>query len=218
MAAKLLAAETSPAHGSDAREAPRREPRDIIVIGAALGGLTALCKVVKGLPRGFEAAILVALDIASQPASSVLQILGNYSQLPVGYATHGAGVQRGHIALAPLGHHMRIAQPGVIVLETCAAISDDRASVDGLFETAAAVYGKRVIGVVLTGGSRDGTHGSTAIEAAGGVCVVQDPDEAVDASMPLGVLRGDHPDYCIRLEAMAGTLAGLVAGEKPTRR
>jgi two-component system chemotaxis response regulator CheB len=196
----------------------KREPRDVIVIGAALGGLTALCKVAGGLPRKFEAAILVALDIASQPASSVQQILGSYSQLPVGFGTHGASVLRGRIVLAPVNHHMRIEQPGIIALEACGALSDAGPSVDGLFETAAAVYGKRVIGVVLTGGSHDGTRGSTAIEAAGGVCVVQDPDEAVDADMPLGVIRGDNPDYCIRLEQMASLLVRLAAGESPPGR
>jgi two-component system chemotaxis response regulator CheB len=196
----------------------KREPRDVIVIGAALGGLTALCKVAGGLPREFDAAILIALDIASQPASSVQQILGSYSQLPVGFATHGASVLRGRIVLAPVNHHMRIEQPGIIALEACGALSDAGPSVDGLFETAAAVYGKRVIGVVLTGGSHDGTRGSTAIEAAGGVCVVQDPDEAVDADMPLGVIRGDNPDYCIRLEQMASLLVRLAAGESPPGR
>jgi two-component system chemotaxis response regulator CheB len=196
----------------------KRQPRDVIVVGAALGGLTALCKVASGLPRGFEAVILVILDIASQPASSVLQILGNYSPLPVGYAAHGASVMGGRIVLAPLGHHMQIAQPGIIALEVCGQLSGAGPSVDGLFKTAAAVYGKRVIGVVLTGGSHDGTNGSTAIEAAGGVCVVQDPDEAVDAAMPLGVIRGDHPDYCLRLEEIAPRLVRLVAGELPPRK
>lgn len=210
--------EAWPRSATTAGQLLKREPRDVVVIGAALGGLTALCKVVSGLPREFEAAILIALDIASQPASSVLQILGNYSQLPVGYATHGASVLRGRIVLAPLGHHMRIAQPGIIALEACGGLSDAGPSVDGLFKTAAAVYGKRVIGVVLTGGSHDGTSGSTAIEAAGGVCVVQDPDEAVDPDMPLSVIRGDHPDYCIRLEQMAPLLVRLAAGELPPRR
>jgi two-component system chemotaxis response regulator CheB len=218
MASDAPPVESWPHSAIPAGQLLKREPRDVVVIGAALGGLTALCKVAGGLPRGFEAAILVALDIASQPAPSVLQILGNYSQLPVGYATHGASVLGGRIMLAPLGHHMRIAQPGIIVLDACGPLFDAGPSVDGLFKTAAAVYGKRVIGVVLTGGSHDGTNGSTAIGAAGGVCVVQDPGEAVDAGMPLSVIRGDHPDYCIRLEQMAPLLVQLAAGELPPRR
>ncbi|MGJ7490078.1 chemotaxis protein CheB [Variovorax sp. ZT4R33] len=193
----------------------RPELRDVIVIGAAFGGLSAICKLAGGLPRSLGASILIALDIASQPPSSVLQILDNYSRLPVGYATHGAPLLRGCIVLAPLRFHLLIAQPGRIALEARGALSQAGPSVDGLFETAAAVYGKRVIGVILTGGSHDGTRGAIAIEAAGGVCVVQDPDEAVDADMPLNVLRRDHPDYCIRLEQMAPLLVQLVAGESP---
>lgn len=192
-----------------------RDARDVVVIGAALGGLSALCKLLGGLPRQLDASILVALDLSSQPASSVLQILDAYAWMPVGYAVHGAPLLRGCIVLAPRDQHMRIAQPGEIVLEAHGPLSEGGPSVDGLFETAAIVYGKRVIGVILTGGSHAGTRGAIAIEAAGGVCVVQDPDEAVDAQMPLSVLRRDHPDYCIGLARMAPLLIRLVAGELP---
>lgn len=191
------------------------ETRDVIVIGAALGGLSALCKLVGGLPRELNASILISLDTASQPTSSVLQILDTYARMPVGYAIHGAPLLRGCIVLAPPGHHMRIVQPGEIALKSRGALSEAGPSVDTLFETAAAVYGKRVIGIILTGGSHDGTRGAMAIEAVGGVCVVQDPDEAVDAEMPLSVLRRDHPDYCIGLDRMAPLLKRLVAGELP---
>ena len=191
------------------------EGRDVIVIGAALGGLSALCKFVGGLPRELNASVLTALDTASQPISSVLQILGNYARMPVSYAVHGTPLLRGCIVLAPPGHHMLIVQPGEIFLKARGALSEAGPSVDKLFETAAAVYGKRVIGVILTGGSHAGTRGAIAIEAAGGVCVVQDPEEAVNDEMPLSVLRRDHPDYCIGVERMAPLLARLVAGELP---
>jgi two-component system, chemotaxis family, protein-glutamate methylesterase/glutaminase len=200
---------------ADMKQRPVDEVRDVIVIGAALGGLSALCKLVGGLPRELNASVLVALDTASQPMSSVLQILSNYARMPVSCAIHGAPLLRGCIVLAPRGHHLRTVQPGEIALEPRRALSDAGPSVDALFESAATVYGKRVVGVVLTGGSHDGTRGATAIEAAGGVCVVQDPDEAVDDEMPLSVLRGDHPDYCIGLERMTPLLMRLVAGELP---
>lgn len=193
---------------------PEPAPRDVVVIGAALGGLSALCRLVGGLPRDFNASILIALDLSSQPASSVLQILDTYARMPVGYAVHGAPLLRGCIVLAPRGLHMRVAQPGAIALEVPGALSDASPAVDGLFETAAAVYGRRLIGVILTGGSHAGTRGALAIAATGGVCVVQDPDEAVDAEMPRSVLRRDHPDYCIGLAGMAPLLLRLVAGEQ----
>jgi two-component system chemotaxis response regulator CheB len=78
-----------------------------------------------------------------------------------------------------------------------------------LFESAAEVYGDRVIGVVLTGGDSDGTAGLRAIHAAGGVAVIQDPGEATDPSMPDSALRDDHPDFCVRLEDMGRLLTSL---------
>ena len=83
-----------------------------------------------------------------------------------------------------------------------------RLAADVLFRSAAEVYGPRVIGVVLTGG--DGTEGLRAIEAAGDLSVVQEPEEAADAGMPLSALRGDHPDFVVPLDGVAGLLARLV--------
>jgi two-component system chemotaxis response regulator CheB len=186
--------------------------RDIVVIGAACGGLSALGKLVNGLPESLDAAILVDLDSGAQPASMVLQILCNYSRLPVSYAQDGASVQRGQMVLTPAGHHMRLAPPGVISLHAGAFFSDGP-SVDRLFETAAAVYGKRVIAVILTGGSHDGTKGLTTVEAAGGAGVVQDPAEALDPGMVLSAIRDDHPNYCVGIAQMAALLVRLVAGE-----
>ena len=39
-------------------------PRDIIVIGASLGGLEGLCKLTSGLPANLSAALLVVLGNA----------------------------------------------------------------------------------------------------------------------------------------------------------
>jgi two-component system chemotaxis response regulator CheB len=190
--------------------------RDIIVIGAAMGGLSAVSKLLSGLPPAFDAAILVALDIGSQPASIVLQILRTYSRLQVSYASDGELVRRGRVLVAPPRHDMRIEQAGIVGLKQGSAYADGGPSVNALFKTAAAAYGHRVIGLVLSGASNDGTAGLSVIEAAGGVGVVQDP-EAVDAAMPSSAISGDDPDYCVRLDDMAPLLVALAAGAKPSK-
>ena len=83
---------------------------------------------------------------------------------------------------------------------------------DPLFGSVAGVYGPRVIGVNLTDGDGDGTDGSKAITNAGGLTIVQDPEEAVAPSMPLSALTGDHPSYLVRLAAMPALLESLVRG------
>lgn len=186
------------------------EERDIIVIGAAIGGLSALCKLTAGLPLEFKVTVLVAFDSCSQPVESILQILRHYSHSDVNYAHDGALVRRGRMILTPPGHFMRLNKPGLIDLEKGVG-----RQVDLLFESAARVYGRRVIGVILTGGSHDGTLGLAAIEAAGGVGVVQDPRDALDGTMPLSAIRGDDPDYCVALAQMPALLMQLAAGKSP---
>lgn len=186
------------------------DERDIIVVGTAMGGLSALCKLIGGLPSEFKATVLVAFDSCAQPAESVLQILRHYCRVDVNYAHDGSLLRHRRVILTPPGQCMRLCKPGVIELEARSGHQ-----VDLLFKTAAEVYGRRVIGVVLTGGSHDGTAGLSAIEAAGGVGVVQDPDEALDGAMPLSAIRGDDPDYCIGLANMPALLVQLAAGSSP---
>jgi two-component system chemotaxis response regulator CheB len=196
---------------------PHPDRRDVVAIGAGSGGLSALCTLLAALPRTFDAAILLALDMGAQPAASVLQILSGYSRIPVCYAADGFMVRRGRVVVAPARQHMVVVPPDVIALEYEGALSGRGPSVDRLFTTAAANFGRRAIGVVLSGASYDGTVGLTRLEAAGGIGVVQAPDEAVEKAMPQSALRLDHPHYCCTLDAMAPLLVKLVRGERPDR-
>jgi two-component system chemotaxis response regulator CheB len=192
-----------------------RDRRDVVVIGAGSGGLSALCKLLAALPRTFDAAILLALDVGAQPASSVLQILGGYSRMPVIYAADGIMVRRGRVVVAPARQHMLVVPPDIIALAYEGSFSQGGPSADRLFETAAATFGRRLIGVVLSGDSHDGTAGLMRVEAAGGIGVVQEPGEALEKAMPASALRRDHPHYCCALDDMAPLLVKLVQGELP---
>ena len=107
---------------------------------------------------------------------------------------------------------MTIEEPGVIGLHGGPKVNFARPSIDSLFFSAAKTYGRRVIGVILTGGGGDGTLGMSAITDADGVGIVQDLAEAEDAGMPASALEHDHPQYIARVEDMAGLLANLVNG------
>lgn len=108
---------------------------------------------------------------------------------------------------------MTMLPPGVIRLDQGPKVRFSRPAVDPLFRTAAEVEGPGVIGVVLTGYGEDGTEGSWEIMAAGGVCVVQDPDEATASEMPRRALNRNRGALKIPLDEMAALLVRLVNGE-----
>ena len=184
--------------------------RDIIVVGASLGGLDALSKLLGGLPGELNAAVLVVLHTSPDSPRLLAGILGERTLLKVAYGQHGCSIERGHVYIAPPDHHLTVAPPGVVHLNQGPKVRFSRPAADPLFRSAADVYGPRVIGVVLTGCDGDGTEGLRAIKAAGGISVVQDPKEAVVPEMPRSAIIGANPDFIVVLSEMVALLVQLV--------
>lgn len=94
-----------------------------------------------------------------------------------------------------------------------------RPAIDPLFRSAAAEYGPRVIGVILSGAQHDGIAGLTEVVENGGVAIVQDPATAVHDSMPRAALRRGAVRHVLRPEGIGGVIVELVAyprgGEPP---
>jgi two-component system chemotaxis response regulator CheB len=86
--------------------------------------------------------------------------------------------------------------------------------VDVLFESAADVYGERLLGIVLTGASHDGAAGAEAIERAGGTVVVQRPDSAQSPAMAEAALRRVPAAARLALGEIAELLRGVHPGEE----
>ena len=84
-----------------------------------------------------------------------------------------------------------------------------RPSIDVLFETAADVYGEKLIGIILTGANKDGSDGARKIKAAGGFVVVQDPETAEMDTMPRAAIAAAEPQLILSLEEIAEFLGKL---------
>lgn len=148
-------------------------PRDVIVIGASLGGFEALCRLTRDLPAEFPAAICVVLHTSPNSPRLLAEILGRCTPLAVSYARQGVRIRPGHIYIAPPDRHLVVTSIGLLGLDAGPKVHYSRLAADRLFESAAEAYGPRMIGVVLTGGGRDGTAGMRAITSAGGIAIVQ---------------------------------------------
>ena len=93
-------------------------------------------------------------------------------------------------------------------------VHHSRPAANPFFESATAVCGSHVIGVVLTGGDSDGAEGLSSIASAGSVGIVQCPSEARDPSMPIAAMKADHPHYILPVEEIGPLLMTLVSGSR----
>lgn len=184
--------------------------RDIIVIAASRGGLEAMCKLASTLPPDLDATICLVLHVHKDSPGTLDTIIGRFTEIPVSYGAEGETLQRRHLYIAPADRHMTIEPPGIIRLSETPKVNHVRPAADPLFRSVAKLYGRRAIGVVLTGGDHDGSDGLRLISGAGGIGVIQDPETAEAPSMPLSALNRDHPHYCLPLSQMGAVLAQLI--------
>jgi two-component system, chemotaxis family, protein-glutamate methylesterase/glutaminase len=184
--------------------------RNIIVIGASAGGIPAVKKLVSGFDRTMDASFFVVQHIARDSnAQSIIDIFQKQTSLVCHVAVHGMPIEPGHLYLAPPDHHL-VLNDKQIVVTPGAHENKYRPSIDVLFRSAAVVFRNKVIGIILTGMLEDGTSGMSAIRRCGGICMVQDPNDAQFLSMPQSVLNNIEVDYRADLAEIPGKVEEIL--------
>lgn len=184
----------------------------VIVIGSSAGGVTALQKLVAGLPADFGAPILIVQHVSANAISYLPHILTNVGPLPASHPKDGQALLPGNIYLAPPDHHMLI-EDGHILVRKGPKENRFRPSIDALLRSAAHSHGPGVIGVILTGMLDDGTSGMWSVQRMGGTTIVQDPVEAMYPSMPSSVLQYVDVDYVTPIDQISTLLIELTKKE-----
>ncbi len=186
--------------------------RDLIVIGASAGGIEALQQLCAGLPADLDAALLVVMHTSNHSGGLLPKVLERACSLPASHPVDGQSIERGHIYVAPPDLHM-VVEEGQIRTFRGPRENRNRPAIDPTFRSAAVAYGRRVIGVVLTGMLDDGTAGLMVIQAHGGAAVVQDPKTAMFPSMPQSALNRVPTARVAEIQSMPNLLAKLVSEE-----
>lgn len=156
---------------------------DVVVIGASLGGISALRVVLGGLPESFPAVVAIVQHRHRDSYTRLDEYLQPYSLMPIHEVVDKDEFQLSHVYLAPPDYHL-LFNAGYFSLSTDEPVSFARPSIDVLFESAADTYAALTTGVILTGANHDGAYGLAKIKACGGTSVVQDPATAESYIMP----------------------------------
>jgi two-component system chemotaxis response regulator CheB len=182
----------------------------LVVVGASLGGLDAVGRLLASLPPEFSLPIAVVQHRAATFADADLAPMWQrVTPLRVVEAEDKAPLVPGHVYVAPADYHLLVEQGGRLALSTDAPVHWARPSIDVLFESAAEAYGEAVIGVVLTGASADGSTGLSAIRRGGGCALVQKPSSAESDVMPRAAIAATPVNHVLDVEELGHLLGGL---------
>jgi len=157
----------------------------LIAVGASTGGPGALVEVLRGIPLGVPAVMLIVLHIDEPFSSAFADWLSSQTSHPVSYARGGETLAeaRGRVFMAPPGQHLAVAS-GKLWLSSAPERHSCRPSVDVLFETLARDCAGDVVAAMLTGMGRDGADGLLALRRAGAHTIAQDEATSVIYGMP----------------------------------
>lgn len=199
----------------DPREAPVRPRPDTavaheaVVIGASAGGVEALRPLLGSLPAGFAPAVLVVLHQPPDAGGALAGLLDAGCALPVAEAIDKAPVQPGTVVLAPANYHLLVEPERTLALSVDPPVLYSRPAIDPLFESAAIAFGARLLALLLTGASADGSAGVEAVRSRGGTVWVQDPASAYAPTMPASALARSGADEVLGLDEMARRLSRM---------
>ena len=184
---------------------------DLVVMGASWGGLRAFERILGDLPDDFDTPIVVAQHRDDDSDDNLLtRLLNRHTGLCVIEAHDKAPIEPRSVLLSPPGYHLLV-ENGHLELSVDEPVQFSRPSIDVLFESAAASYGPRVVGVLLTGANADGAAGLAEIARRGGFTIVQDPETAERPEMPRAALAAMTPDVVVPLERVAAAVCGVCA-------
>ncbi len=185
-------------------------PFPLVAIAASLGGPKALSVLLRMLPKSFPAPICVAQHISDGFTEGLAQWLRNESSLRAVEAKDGEMMAAGTVYIAPTGRHLLVERTGKLRLDNGPPLMGFKPSCNVLLASAAESFGKRAIGVILTGMGKDGARGLADIRQAGGRTVAQDEASCVVYGMPREAVEIGAAEVVLPLEEIAATLVKWV--------
>jgi two-component system, chemotaxis family, protein-glutamate methylesterase/glutaminase len=186
----------------------------VVALAASAGGLTALSKVLSGLPPDFPASVVAVQHLDPRHRSLMADILSRRTRLKVKQAEEGDRLMPATVYIAPPDRHLLVNTDGTLSLSQSELVHFVRPSADLLFESVAASYKDRAIGVVLTGSGSDGAMGVEAIKKMLGTVIVQDEKTSEFFGMPGAAIKTGCADFVLPLDEIPSALVTLVQGEE----
>jgi two-component system CheB/CheR fusion protein len=187
----------------------RNEKLPVIVgIGASAGGVHALQSLFAALSNNTGAAFVVVVHLDPEHRSELVNILAARTRMPVVEIGTRQHLEANHVYVIPPDRRLQMVDHEISALEFDEP-RGHRSPIDLFFRSLAEKLGDG-FAIILSGAGADGAIGVRAVKEAGGIILVQDPDEAEYASMPRSAIATGAADFVMAVRDLAKRLVDLI--------
>jgi two-component system, chemotaxis family, protein-glutamate methylesterase/glutaminase len=177
-----------------------------VAIGASAGGIPLLRRILAALPANYPLALLIVVHLPAQSSCNLVELFSHNCALPIRLATDKARLKPGHVYIAPPDYHLLVETCDYLALSVEAPVQSVRPSIDVLLQSAAEVFEKHLIAVILSGANSDGAAGMALVKELGGLTIVLNPLLTDFNTMPKAVLENVDVDYVANVEEIIALL------------
>ena len=196
------------AEGVEGGEKPKFSLADkMVAIASSTGGPRALMEILPKLDANIPAGILVLQHMPEGFTESMAQRMDGESKIRVREAKDGDCLREAEVLVARGGFQLTLDSAGKngvnVQLSRGAKMHGVAPCADITMKSLAPLFGKKCLGVVLTGMGWDGAEGLRAIKRFGGSTMAQDAATSVVYGMPKAAVDAGLADKVLPLAQMA---------------
>jgi len=197
-------------HNDGEKLARKREDTQpvIVTIGASAGGVHALQTFFSALPEHPGAAFVVIVHLDPAHRSEMAAIISTRTRMPVVQVGTSELLRADHVYVIPPDRRLQLIDHEISAVEF-EEPRGHRSPIDSFFRSVAERLGDG-FAIILSGAGSDGAIGVRAVKEAGGIILVQDPNEAEYASMPRSAIATGVADFVLPARDLAQRLVDLI--------
>jgi two-component system, chemotaxis family, protein-glutamate methylesterase/glutaminase len=188
----------------------------LVIIGASTGGPKAILTIMKSIPVDIKAAFLIVQHMPKGFTLSFAERIAWETGIRAKEAEEGDAVESGRVFVAPAGSHLIFVRENgqvKVKLTQDPLVNFVRPSIDVSMISAVSIFGRDILGVILTGMGKDGLEGSRKIKEAGGKVYIQDEESSVVWGMPGSVSKAGLTDGIVPLSQIAEVIVKNIRGQ-----
>ncbi len=182
---------------------------ELIVIGGSAGSLQVIIEMVKKLDNTTPVPIVLVIHRKAQSGDVLRTLLQQFTKIAVIEVEDKTMVEDNTIYIVPADYHLLFENTKWMSLDSSEKMNYSRPSIDVTFRSAAEIYGKNLIGILLSGANADGVEGLSYIKKNNGQVWIQDPETAEIKFMPEHAIEEIEYDLIITPAGLANYIKQL---------